>query len=133
VFSIQFAKDSLKEMQAQRQYERSARSRTVQLNQKKPEVRSEVCNLCSVVTETYVVLSFFGITQCCSYSKIKGVLINCNSAWRIPNKSSVNSRTHKLFVALPSKHATIYLCCAQSVAVRGGVRACGDEIRHCKC
>jgi hypothetical protein len=30
-----------------------------------------------------------------------------NSAWRISNKSSVKSRTHKLFVALPSKHATI--------------------------
>jgi hypothetical protein len=79
----------------------------VQLNQKKPEVRSEVCNLCSVVTETFGVLSSFRVTQCYSYSKIKSVIINCNSSWRISNKSSVKSRTHKLFVALPSKHATV--------------------------
>jgi hypothetical protein len=45
--------------------------------------------------------------QCCGYSKIKIVIICCNSAWPIPNKSSVKPRTHKLFVALPSKHATI--------------------------
>jgi hypothetical protein len=35
----------------------------------------------------------FGVTQCYSYSKIKGVIINCYSAWRISNKSSVKSRT----------------------------------------
>jgi hypothetical protein len=74
-----------------------------------PEVRSEVCNLCSVVTETFGVLSLFGVTQCYSYSKIKSVIINCNSDWRMPNKSSVISRTHELFVALPGKHATILL------------------------
>jgi hypothetical protein len=72
------------------------------LNQKKPEVGREVCNLCSVVTETFGVLSLFRVMHCYSYSKIKGVIINCNSAWRI-----FKSRTHKLFVALPSKHATI--------------------------
>jgi hypothetical protein len=83
--------------------------RTVQLNQKKPEVRSEVYNLCSVVTETVGVLSLFGVTQCYSNSKIKSVIINCNSAWRISNKSSVKSRTHKLFVALPGKHATVHV------------------------
>jgi hypothetical protein len=49
----------------------------------------------------------FGVTQYYSYSKIKIFIINCNSSWRIPNKSSVKSRTHKLFVALPSKHATV--------------------------
>jgi hypothetical protein len=32
------------------------RSRTAQLNQKKPEVRNEVCNFCSVVTGTSGVL-----------------------------------------------------------------------------
>jgi hypothetical protein len=76
------------------------------LNQKKPEVRSEVCNLCSVVTETFGVLLLFGVPQCYSYGKIKSVIINCSSAGQMPNKPSVKSRTHKLFVALPSKHAT---------------------------
>jgi hypothetical protein len=70
--------------------------------------RKEVCNLCSVVTETFGVLSLFRAMQCYGYSKIKSVIINFNSTWRIPNKSSVRSRTHKLFVALPSKHVTIY-------------------------
>jgi protein-arginine kinase activator protein McsA len=84
-------------------------SRAVQLNQKKPQVRSEVCNFCSVVTETFGVQSLFGVTQCYNYSKIKSVIINCNSAWRIPNKSSDKSITHKLFVALPGKPATITL------------------------
>jgi hypothetical protein len=55
------------------------------------------------------VLSLFRVTQCYSYSKINSVIINCNSAWRIPNKSSVKSRTHKLFVALPGKQATIFI------------------------
>jgi hypothetical protein len=96
-------------MQTQRETVRKkSRSRTVQLNQKKPEVRSEVCNLYSVVTETFGVLSLFGVTQCYSYNKIKSVIINCNSTWQIPNKSSVKSRTHKLFVTLPSKHATVH-------------------------
>jgi protein-arginine kinase activator protein McsA len=45
----------------------------------KPEVRSEVCNLCSTVTETFGVLSLFGVTHCYSYSKIKSVIIKCNS------------------------------------------------------
>jgi hypothetical protein len=49
----------------------------------KPEVRSEVCNLCSVVTEAFGVLSLCGVTHYYSYSKIKSVIINCNSAWRI--------------------------------------------------
>jgi hypothetical protein len=75
----------------------------------KPEVRSEVCNLCSVVTETFGVLPFFGVTHCYSYSEIKSVVINCNSAWRIPNKSSVKSRTHKLFVELPGKYDNILI------------------------
>jgi hypothetical protein len=79
------------------------------VNQTKPEVRSEVCNLCSVVTETFGVLSLFRVTQCYSYSKIKSVIINCNSAWQMPNKSSVKSRIHKLFVALPEKYVTIFL------------------------
>jgi hypothetical protein len=83
-------------------------NRSVQLNQKKPEVRSEVCNLRSVAIETSEVLSLFGVTQCYSFSKIKSVIIDSNSAWRIPNKSSAKTRTHKLFVALPGKHATIY-------------------------
>jgi hypothetical protein len=52
----------------------------VQLSHKKPEVRSEVCNFCSV-TETIGVLSLFGVTHCYSYSKIKSVIINYNSAW----------------------------------------------------
>jgi hypothetical protein len=46
--------------------------------------------------------------HCYSYSEIKSVMINCNSAWRIPNKTSVKSRTHKLYVALTGKHTTIY-------------------------
>jgi hypothetical protein len=75
---------------------------------KPEEARSEVCNSCSVVTETFGVLSLFGVTHCYSYSKIKSVIINCNSAWRISNQSSVKSRTHKLFFALPSKHVTIF-------------------------
>jgi protein-arginine kinase activator protein McsA len=90
-------------MQTERERERERvrkkyeeQSRAVQLNQKKPEVRSEVCNLCSVVTETFGVLSLFGVTQCYSYSEIKSVIINCNSAWQIPNKSSIKSRTHKI-------------------------------------
>jgi hypothetical protein len=58
-------------------------------------------------TESFGVLSLFGVTQCYSYSKIKSVRINYNSAWRTPNKPSVKSRTHALFVALPSKHRTI--------------------------
>jgi hypothetical protein len=37
---------------------RAEQSRAVQLNQKKPEVRSEVCSFCSVVTET------FGVSDC---------------------------------------------------------------------
>jgi hypothetical protein len=86
--------------EGERQQESSTRSRTVQLNWKKPEVRSEVCG---VVTETFGVLSLFGVMQCYSYSKIKSVIINCNSAWRIPNKSSIKYRTHKLYVALPGK------------------------------
>jgi hypothetical protein len=48
---------------------------TVQINQKKPEVRSKVCNLCSVIRETFGVLALFGVMQCDSYSKIKGVII----------------------------------------------------------
>jgi hypothetical protein len=59
------------------------------------------------LTETFGMLSLFRVMQCYSYSKIIGVIINCNSAWRIPNKSSVKSRTHNLFAALPGKHATI--------------------------
>jgi hypothetical protein len=31
---------------------------------------------------------------------------NCSSVWQIPNNSSVKSKTHKLFVTLPGKHAT---------------------------
>jgi hypothetical protein len=53
---------------------------------KPEEVRSEVCNLRCVDTETFGVLSVFGVTQCYGCSKIKGVIINCNSAWRIFNK-----------------------------------------------
>jgi hypothetical protein len=60
----------------------------------KPEVRSEVCNLSSVVTETFGVLSLFGVVQCYSYSKTKIVIVNCNSAWSIPTKSSVKSGIH---------------------------------------
>jgi biotin synthase-related radical SAM superfamily protein len=49
-------------------------------------------------------------------------MINCNSAWRIPNKSSDKSRTHKLLVALTSEHVTIYneecrLCSYSSFSV----------------
>jgi hypothetical protein len=55
------------------------------------------------------VSSLFGVTQCYSYSKIKCVIINRNSAWRIPNKSSVKSRTHKLCAALPGKRTTIFM------------------------
>jgi hypothetical protein len=73
--------------------------------QNSTEDRSEVCNLCSVVTETFGVLSLFVVTQCYSYSKIKSVIINCNFTWRIPNKSSIKSRTYTLFVVLPGKHA----------------------------
>jgi hypothetical protein len=70
----------------------------VQLNQKNPEVRSEICNICSVrvVTESFGVLSLFRVKYCYSYSKNKNVTINCNSACRIPHKSSVISRTQKL-------------------------------------
>jgi hypothetical protein len=52
--------------------------------------RKEVRNLYSVVTEIVGVLSLFGVTQCYSYRMIKGVIINCNSAWRISNKSLSN-------------------------------------------
>jgi hypothetical protein len=45
--------------QIETESERSTRSRTAQLSQK-PEDRSEVCNSCSVVTETFGVLSLFG-------------------------------------------------------------------------
>jgi protein-arginine kinase activator protein McsA len=76
-------------------------------NEEETVNRKEVCNLCTVVTEIFEVLSLFGVTQCYSYSKIKSSTINCNSAWRISNKSSVKSRTHKLFVASAGKHATI--------------------------
>jgi hypothetical protein len=76
---------------------------------KPEEARSEVCNLCSVVTGTFGMLSLFGVMQCYSYSKIKSVTINCNFAWRISNKSNVRSRIHKLFVMLPGKHATIFI------------------------
>jgi hypothetical protein len=46
----------------------------VQLSQK-PEVRSEVCNTCSVVAGTFGVSSLLRVTHCYSYSKIKNVLI----------------------------------------------------------
>jgi hypothetical protein len=72
---------------------------------RKPEVRSEVRDLCSEVKETFGVLSLFGVKHC-GYSKIESV-ISCSFAWRTSNKSNVKSRAHKLFVALPSKHATI--------------------------
>jgi hypothetical protein len=52
------------------------------------------------------VLALFGVTHCCGYSKIESVIINCNSTWLIASKSSVKSRTHNLFFALPGKHAT---------------------------
>jgi hypothetical protein len=45
--------------------------------------------------------------QCYSYSKIKYVIINCNSALRISNKSSYQIRNPLITVALPSKHAKI--------------------------
>jgi hypothetical protein len=61
---------------------------------RKTEVRSGVCNLCSEATETFGVLSLFRVMHCYSYSKIKSIIINCNSAWQIYNKSSVKSRTH---------------------------------------
>jgi hypothetical protein len=50
----------------------------------------------TVITESFGVLSLCGVTHCYSYSKIESVIINCSSAWRITNKSSVKSRTHKL-------------------------------------
>jgi hypothetical protein len=62
-------------------------------------------------TATFGVLSLFGGTQGYGYSKTESVIINCNSAWRICNKSGVRFRTHKLFVTLPIKHATIIICC----------------------
>jgi hypothetical protein len=48
------------------------------------------------VPDTFGVLSLFR------------VIINCNSARRISNKSSVRSRTHKLFVALPGNTPQYY-------------------------
>jgi hypothetical protein len=36
------------------------------------------------------------------YSEIATVIINCNSAWRITNKSSIESRIRKLFNMLPA-------------------------------
>jgi hypothetical protein len=59
-----------------------------------------IVRACSVVTEPFRVLSLFGVTRCYSDSKIKSVIINCSSAWRIADKSSVKFKTHKLFVAL---------------------------------
>jgi hypothetical protein len=47
----------------------------VQLSQKKPEARSEVGNLCSVVTEAFGMLSLFRVMHCYSYSNI-----NCGMA-----------------------------------------------------
>jgi hypothetical protein len=41
--------------------------------------------------------------MCCKFVKWTTVVITVKS-----NKSSVKSRTYRLFVALPSKHATIY-------------------------
>jgi hypothetical protein len=76
---------------------------------RKPEVRSEVCDLCREVKETLGVLSLCGVTQCYPYSKIKSVVINYNSGRRISNKSSVKSRTDKFFVTLTEKHAYIYI------------------------
>jgi hypothetical protein len=73
----------------------------------KPEVRSEVCNLCRVVIETLGVLLLFGVTQCYSHSKIKSVIINCNSTWCISNKSSNKIRNPLITVVSPSKHVTI--------------------------
>jgi hypothetical protein len=47
--------------------------------EKKPEeVGSEVFHLCCVVTETFGVLSLFGVTHCYSYRKIGSVVINCS-------------------------------------------------------
>jgi hypothetical protein len=73
---------------ARKKYEDQNRRVKKEKSQKTSEVRSEIYNLCSVVTETFGVLSLFGVMQCYSYSKIEGVMINCSSTWRIPNKSS---------------------------------------------
>jgi protein-arginine kinase activator protein McsA len=42
------------------------KDRKKEKSQKKPEVSNEVRNLCSVVTETFEVLSLFGVTHCYS-------------------------------------------------------------------
>jgi hypothetical protein len=88
------------------------------------QYKSEICNLCSVVTETFGVLSLFRDTQCCSYSKIKSVIINCNASRQISNKSSVKSRTHKLFVVLPGKRDSITDAKSLIVVNRGLTRTC---------
>jgi hypothetical protein len=97
---IWVGQESSRSTTVKRAVRNSTRSRTVELNQKKLEVRSEACNLCNVVTETFGVLSLFGVMHYCNYSKINIVVINCNSAWRIPNKSHVKSGTYKIFVVV---------------------------------
>jgi hypothetical protein len=82
----------LSEEQNSRQIQRQLRD--------KPEVRSEVCNLCSVVTETFGVLSLFGVMHCCGYSKIGSVIMNCNYTWWISNKPNFQIQNPQV-VALP--------------------------------
>jgi hypothetical protein len=41
-------------------------------------------NSCSVVTETFGVLSLVRVVHCYSYSEIESVIIYCNSAWQSP-------------------------------------------------
>jgi hypothetical protein len=58
-----------RQMQTQRETVRKKyeeQSRAVQLKQRKPEVRSEVCNLCSVVTETL---------ECYHCSELRSVIV----------------------------------------------------------
>jgi hypothetical protein len=54
--SLQTDADTCRQRDNKQEVRGAEQSRAVQLNQKKPEVRSEVCNLCSVVTETFGVL-----------------------------------------------------------------------------
>jgi protein-arginine kinase activator protein McsA len=71
-------------MQTQTERETVRKKEEEQNSAVKPEEarsQNEVCNFCSAVTETFEVLSLFGDTHCYIYSKIKSVIINCNSPW----------------------------------------------------
>jgi hypothetical protein len=62
------------------------------------EARKEDNELGLAATEEYKRWAGEGFKS--DYSEIATVIVNCNSAWRITNKSSIESRIRKLFDVL---------------------------------